>query len=491
MSAYITTPIYYVNDVPHIGHAYTTLAADTLARFYKLSGEDVFFLTGTDEHGQKVEKAAKAANISPQEFVDNVSERFKELTQILGTTHNRFIRTTDADHKKAAQHLWQTLEEKGWIYEGVYEGWYSVRDEAFFDESEIKDGLAPTGAPVEWVKEPSLFFALSRMQNDLLQYYKDHPDFIQPASRRQEVMRFVEGGLKDLAISRAQLTWGVPIPGRPNQVMYVWLDALTNYITALGYPNVESEPFQKFWPQALHIVGKDILRFHAVYWPAFLLAAGLPCPKKVFAHGWWTNEGQKISKSLGNVIDPLVLIKDYGVDAVRYFLLREVPFGQDGDFSAQQFATRYQSELANNYGNLVQRVLSFIVKNQILPIQHNDLLPECDLVTIQGHMDNLAFNRALEQIWVWMSDANQYMDHSKPWALRKEDPEACAKALYTLVERIRQLSIIVQPFLPNAASHVLNMLKVSDTSFQSLQSIWEPCIPESLPTPLFPPKQVE
>lgn len=491
MARYITTPIYYVNDVPHIGHAYTTLAADTLARFFRLSGEDVYFLTGTDEHGQKVEKAARDAGKDPQAFVDQVSERFRDMTMQLGSTHNRFIRTTDDDHKKAAQALWSKLEAEGYIYEGVYEGWYSVRDEAFFDEADIKDGCAPTGAPVEWVKEPSLFFALSRMQDRLLQFYHEHPDAIQPASRRHEVMRFVEGGLKDLAISRAQLTWGISIPGRPKQVMYVWLDALTNYISALGYPDTHDARFQTYWSDALHIVGKDIVRFHAVYWPAFLMAAGIAPMPKIFAHGWWTNEGQKISKSLGNTIDPIQLIEQYGVDAVRYFVLREVPFGQDGDFSKNHMATRYQSELANNYGNLVQRVLSFVVKNQILPVQGDKReLPPCDIAQVAACMEQLSFHRALEHIWAWMSEANQYMDHQKPWSLRKDDPDRCAIVLYELIERIRQLALVTLPFLPNASDKVLNMLDVADRTFAGLLTPWQAMIPAELPAPLFPQREV-
>lgn len=487
MARYITTPIYYVNDVPHIGHAYTTLAADTLARFYRLKGEDVFLLTGTDEHGQKVEKAARDAGIDPQSFVDQVSQRFQDLASVLGSTHNRFIRTTDADHKEAAQAIWSKLEAEGWIYEDVYEGWYSVRDEAFFSEDEIKDGLAPTGAPVEWVKEPSLFFALSRMQDRLLRFYRDTPEAIQPVSRRNEVIRFVEGGLKDLAISRTQLTWGVPIPHHPKQVMYVWLDALTNYISALGYPDTDNPLFKTYWPQALHIVGKDIVRFHAVYWPAFLMAAGITQMPRIYAHGWWTNEGQKISKSLGNTIDPHALIHTYGVDAVRYFVLREVPFGQDGDFSQTQMATRYQSELANNFGNLVQRVLSFVVKNQILPIQGDRRqLPCCDINLITAAIDQLAFHRALEHIWSWMIEANQYMDHKKPWALRKDDPQQCAIVLYELIERIRQLALLTQPFLPNASKQILDMIKVDNRSFDALETAWIASTPSELPTPLFP-----
>jgi methionyl-tRNA synthetase len=318
---YFTTPIYYVNDRPHIGHAYTSLATDVMARWARLAGHEVFFLTGTDEHGQKVEKAAQDAGMDPQAFTDQVSRHFRDLAATMGFSNDDFIRTTEPRHKATCQALWEELARRDEIYLGHYEGWYAVRDEAFYgpDEIEERDGkrFAPTGAPVEWVREPSYFFRLSKWGPWLLDFYRDNPDFIAPASRRNEVMRFVEGGLQDLSISRTSFTWGIPVPGDPAHVMYVWLDALANYITAAGYPDTSAERW-RFWPADVHVVGKDIVRFHAIYWPAFLVAAGLAPPRRVFAHGWWTNEGQKISKSLGNVIDPVKLVEEYGLDPVRY-----------------------------------------------------------------------------------------------------------------------------------------------------------------------------
>lgn len=360
---YITTPIYYVNDVPHIGHAYTSLACDVMARFMRLSGHNVKFLTGTDEHGQKVEKSAEKAGISPQEFTDKVSGHFRDLTHLMHFSNDDFIRTTEPRHIRSAQGLWKKLVENGHIYLGSYAGWYSVRDEAFYTESELVDGNAPTGAPVEWVEEPSYFFDLSKWQDKLLAFYEENPDFIKPESRRNEVLSFVKGGLHDLSVSRTSFRWGIPIPGDSKHVMYVWLDALANYLSALGYPDTEAADFKAFWPADLHIVGKDILRFHAVYWPAFLMAADLPLPKKVVAHGWWTNEGQKISKSLGNVIDPVKLVEEFGLEQTRYFLMREVPFGNDGNFSRDAMIKRINADLANTIGNLVQRTLSLINKN--------------------------------------------------------------------------------------------------------------------------------
>ncbi|MCH9012994.1 MAG: methionine--tRNA ligase, partial [Proteobacteria bacterium] len=365
---YVTTPIYYVNDVPHIGHAYTTLACDALARFMRLDGLDVMFLTGTDEHGQKVEKSAHAAGMEPKAFTDKVSQNFRDLSATLDFSNDDFIRTTEERHKRSCQAIWTKLMEAGEIYLGSYAGWYAVRDEAFYTEAELEDTedgrkIAPSGAEVEWVEEPSYFFKLSEWQDRLLAFYEANPDFILPESRRNEVLSFVRGGLKDLSVSRTTFKWGVPVPDDPDHIMYVWLDALTNYITAVGYPDTDCAAFRTYWPADLHMVGKDILRFHAVYWPAFLMGAGIEPPKRVFAHGWWTNEGQKISKSVGNVIDPHELVAKYGLDQVRYFLLREVPFGNDGDFSHRAMVGRMNSDLANDFGNLAQRVLSMIAKN--------------------------------------------------------------------------------------------------------------------------------
>src|SRR5579862_349185 len=365
---FITTPIYYVNDKPHIGHAYTTIACDTIARFMRLDGRRVFFLTGTDEHGQKVEKSAAAAGEAPLAFCDRVSANFRDLARVLDISNDDFIRTTEQRHILSCQALWQELEKRGEIYLGTYAGWYAVRDEAFYGEDEVSapdaEGrrFGPSGAPVEWVEEPSYFFRLSAWGDRLLELYEKNPGFVRPESRRNEVMSFVRQGLKDLSVSRTTFSWGIPVPGNPEHIMYVWLDALTNYITAAGYPDTEAASFRAFWP-GHHVVGKDIVRFHAVYWPAFLMAAGLAPPRAVMAHGWWTVEGEKISKSLGNAIDPYELLETYGLDQTRYFLLREVPFGQDGDFSRRAMINRINADLANNLGNLAQRTLSQVQRN--------------------------------------------------------------------------------------------------------------------------------
>lgn len=474
-SYYITTPIYYVNDKPHIGHAYTTLACDVLARFKRLDGYDVHFLTGTDEHGQKVEKAAEKAGVAPIEFTDSVSQNFRDLAERMNFSHDDFIRTTETRHQKAAQALWSKLVEKGDIYLGAYAGWYAVRDEAFYTESELTDSpdgkkVAPSGAEVEWVEEPSYFFRLSDWQDRLLQFYEDNPDFILPESRRNEVISFVKGGLKDLSVSRTTFKWGVPVPNDDDHIMYVWLDALTNYLTAVGYPDQGCDSFQKFWPADLHMVGKDILRFHAVYWPAFLMAADLPVTGRVFAHGWWTNEGQKISKSLGNVIDPLQLIEDYGLDQVRYFLMREVPFGNDGDFSHNAMVSRMNNDLANDIGNLCQRVLSMVYKNCDKQIPQPGAFTDEDkalldasaamLSTVREYMDRQAFHRALEAIWTVVGDANRYVDAQAPWALRKTDFARMETVLYVLAETIRRLALICQPVMPQSCAKMLDLMVI-------------------------------
>jgi methionyl-tRNA synthetase len=473
---YLTTPIYYVNDAPHIGHAYTTLACDVLARFKRLDGYDVKFLTGTDEHGQKVEKSAQAKGIDPQTFADQVSQNFRTLAEFMNFSNDDFIRTTEPRHIKACQAIWQRMIDAGEIYLDNYGGWYAVRDEAFYAEGELTkqpDGsfLAPTGAEVEWVEEPSYFFRLSAWEDRLLAFYDANPDFIAPQTRRNEVVSFVKGGLQDLSVSRTTFNWGVPVPGDDEHIFYVWLDALTNYISALGFPD-EGGDYAKYWPADLHMVGKDILRFHTVYWPAFLMAAGLEPPKRVFAHGWWTNEGQKISKSLGNVIDPHDLVEKYGLDQVRFFLLREVPFGNDGDFSHTAMVNRMNGELANDYGNLAQRVLSMIAKNcggQVpQPGDFNDddralLGPATALVDqVRDALDRQAFNDALEAIWVVIRAANGYVDHQAPWKLRKEDPDRMATVLYVLAETIRRLALLTQPFMPETSAKLLDQLAVAE-----------------------------
>ncbi len=472
---YVTTPIYYVNDSPHIGHAYTSIACDALARFMRLDGHDVMFLTGTDEHGQKVEKSAAAAGTAPKAFVDEVSERFRELAVAIGLSNDDFIRTTEARHTAACQELWRRIEANGHIYLGKYAGWYSVRDEAFYAESELTeeaDGAkrAPSGAPVEWVEEPSYFFKLSAMQDQLLQYYADHPDFIAPASRRNEVISFVEGGLNDLSVSRTSFKWGIPVPGDSDHIMYVWLDALTNYITAAGFPDESAASYRTYWPANLHMVGKDIVRFHAVYWPAFLLAAGVAPPARVFAHGWWTIEGQKMSKSLGNAIDPHQIIARYGLDQMRYFLLREVPFGNDGDFSHRAMIGRANNDLANDYGNLAQRILTMINRNCDAAVPTPGPFTDADealigaadglLAAVRADYGAQAFHLALTRIWEVVSQANRYVDDQAPWALRKTDPDRMATVLYVVAETVRCLALLTQPVMPDASGRMLDQLGV-------------------------------
>ena len=470
---YITTPIYYVNDAPHIGHAYTTLACDVLARFMRLDGRKVKFLTGTDEHGQKVEKSAQAAGMDPQKFTDKVSQNFRDLAQVMGYSNDDFIRTTEERHIRSCQALWQKLVERGQIYLGSYAGWYAVRDEAFYGEDELTTGpdgkkRAPSGAEVEWVEEPSYFFKLSAWQQPLLDFYQKHPESIAPESRRNEVLSFVKSGLNDLSVSRTTFKWGVPVPGDPDHIMYVWLDALTNYITAAGYPDTESEAYRTWWPADLHMVGKDILRFHAIYWPAFLMAAGLEPPRRVFAHGWWTNEGQKISKSVGNIIDPLHLVERYGLDPVRYFLLREVPFGNDGDFSHRAMVHRMNGDLANDFGNLAQRVLSMINKNcgasvpapgDFTPAD-STLLAAADSLRdrLRAELGVQSFHRALDAIWQVVGDANRYVDDQAPWGLKKTDPQRMGTVLYVLAETVRILALVTQPFMPASCNRLLDQL---------------------------------
>jgi len=476
-SYYITTPIYYVNDAPHIGHAYTSLACDVLARFKRLDGYNVRFLTGTDEHGQKVEKSAEAAGLDPQTFADRVSKNFHDLCSTLNFSNDDFIRTTEERHVRSCQALWRRLVEADQIYLGAYSGWYAVRDEAYYGEDELTtdaDGKrhAPSGAEAEWVEEPSYFFKLSEWQEPLLRFYEENPGFIAPESRRNEVISFVSSGLRDLSVSRTSFKWGIPVPDDEKHILYVWLDALTNYITAAGFPDVEGSDFRALWPADLHMVGKDILRFHAVYWPAFLMAADLAPPKRVFAHGWWTNEGHKISKTLGNIIEPVQLVETYGLDQVRYFLLREVPFGNDGDFSRRAMIGRINGDLTNDFGNLCQRVLSMINKNCDAEVPTPGDLAAADekllqaaqatLVQVRVHLDAQAFHRALEEIWSVIGEANRYVDDQAPWALRKSDPARMATVLYVLAETIRHLAIVTQPFMPDSCGRILDQLAVAE-----------------------------
>jgi methionyl-tRNA synthetase len=471
---YVTTPIYYVNGAPHIGHAYTSIAADVMARWKRLDGFDVFFLTGTDEHGQKVEKAARDAGMDPQSFTDKVSADFRDMALKMGVSFDQWIRTTEERHKVSCVELWKRIEASGNIYLGHYEGWYAVRDEAFYDEEELSarpDGskVAPSGAPVEWVREPSYFFKLSEWQDRLLKLYEDDPDFILPAGRRNEVLSFVRGGLRDLSISRTSFTWGIPVPGAPGHVMYVWLDALNNYVTACGFPD-ETAPRWHYWPADAHFVGKDILRFHAVYWPAFLMAAGLSVPRRVTSNGWWTVDGEKMSKSLGNVIEPRQLVAAFGLDQVRYFLMREKPFGGDGTLSHQALITRINVELANDLGNLAQRSLSLIARNceGRLPGRGPVSEADADLLAAAGalpdalreRLDRQVFHEALEDVWKVVRAANVYIDHQAPWALRRTDPARMAAVLRVLADVLRVIGIVLQPFMPESMEWMLDQLGV-------------------------------
>ncbi|MPZ11055.1 MAG: methionine--tRNA ligase [Kiloniellaceae bacterium] len=500
---YITTPIYYVNDDPHIGHAYTTLACDVLARFKRLDGFNVCFLTGTDEHGQKVEKSAAVAGVDPQSFTDRVSQNFRDLSQLLNFSNDDFIRTTEERHKVSCQALWRKLVAAGDIYLGSYAGWYAVRDEAYYAESELTDGpngakIAPSGAECEWVEEESYFFRLSSWGERLQKFYDDNPDFILPPSRRNEVVSFVKGGLKDLSISRTTFSWGIPVPDAPGHIMYVWLDALTNYITAVGFPDEQSESFRTFWPADVHMVGKDILRFHAVYWPAFLMAAGVAPPKRVYAHGWWTIEGEKMSKSLRNALVPAELVATYGLDQVRYFLLREVPFGNDGDFSHKAMVGRMNYDLANQFGNLAQRVLSMIAKNCDGRVPQPGELEAADeallraatalLQELRDEFDRQQFHGALTKTWEVVGAANRFIDHAAPWTLKKTDPARMATVLYVLADTIRRLAILCQAVMPDAMAAMLGQLSVDPAArdFAALESRLVPGTALPAPQPIFP-----
>ena len=473
-TVYITTPIYYVNGAPHIGHAYTSIAADVLARWMRLRGREVFFLTGTDEHGQKVAQAAAAAGKDPQEFVDNLAGEFRDMAARMNISNDDFIRTTEERHKQGCAALWQVLADRGEIYLGHYEGWYALRDEAFYGEEEVltrPDGtkVSPFGSPVEWVKEPNYLFRMSAWGARLLAFYEANPEFLGPLSTRNEVMSFVRSGMTDLSVSRATLRWGIPVPGDPDQVMYVWIDALANYVTALGYPAL-SGSFEKFWPADIHFVGKDIARFHAVIWPALLMAAGLPVPKRVYANGWWTVEGEKMSKSVGNVVDPRDLATEFGLDVLRYFLLREMPFGNDGDFNRRALITRMNSELANDFGNLSQRSLSLIARNcgGTLPDQAPLTEEDAELLALAAALPALmeprlvrqAYGEALDEAWRVIRAANAYIDRQAPWALRRTDTVRMAAVLRVLADTLRHVATVLQPFMPDSMAAMLDQLGV-------------------------------
>lgn len=474
---YLTTAIHYPNGRPHIGHAYETIAADVLARFHRQRGREVRFQTGTDEHGLKMAQKARDLGQTPRDLADEMSDHFRDLFDTLDISYDRFIRTTDEPHHRASQAIWRAMEESGDLYLDRYEGWYSVRDEAFYDESELEGGeggakLSPQGTPVEWTAEETWFFRLSRYEDKLLALYRDNPGFIRPESRRNEVMRFVEGGLRDLSVSRTSFDWGVPVPGSDGHVMYVWVDALTNYLTGLGYPD-ETPEMAKFWPADLHLIGKDITRFHTVYWPAFLMSAGIALPKHVFAHGFLLNKGQKESKSLGNVTDPAELAERYGVDVLRYFLLREFSFGQDGSYSHEAIVNRSNSELANSFGNLAQRTLSLIWKNcegQLPPFENPASEDEELLAEVAKAVDSdlpaafadLAFAQGLE---AWMGAVfacNAYIDTAAPWALKKTDPGRMRTVLATLYVAIVKLAVAVIPVMPGSMTKLLDAMGVQE-----------------------------
>ncbi|MEL6374360.1 MAG: methionine--tRNA ligase [Pseudomonadota bacterium] len=470
---YITTAISYPNGPPHIGHAYEVIATDVIARFMRLDGRDVRFQTGTDEHGLKMKQTADAEGLEVKALADRNAARFEAMATTLNTTHDVFIRTTEERHYRACQALWEALSANGDIYLDTYAGWYSVRDEAFYGEDETEvgdDGVrrGPQGTPVTWNEEETYFFRLSAYQDKLLAHYEAHPTFIQPDERRNEVVSFVSRGLKDLALSRSTLDWGVPVPDAPGHVMYVWIDALTNYITGVGYPDSESEDYARYWPAAVHIIGKDIVRFHAVYWPAFLMSAGLALPVQVFGHGFMLNRGEKMSKSVGNTIDPLQLVEAFGVDQVRYFLTRDTTFGRDGNYTHEAIVNRINADLANDIGNLAQRSLSMIAKNCAGAVPQpgaftpadQALLAQTDALhaSARAHMDHLAIKAYLDAVWEVVGEANRYFTSEEPWAKRKTDFARMETILYVTAEVVRQVAVMAQPVVPQGAAKLLDAL---------------------------------
>jgi methionyl-tRNA synthetase len=471
---YITTAIAYPNGVPHIGHAYEAIATDALARFQRLDGKDVFFLTGTDEHGLKMAQTAELERLPTLEVATRNAQRFKDMDERLNVSFDRFIRTTEEQHHRSSQEIWKRMADNGDIYLDSYAGWYSVRDEAYYAEDETVLGednvrRGPQGTPVEWVEEKSYFFKLSAYQDRLLALYASQPDFIGPDSRKNEVVSFVKSGLRDLSISRTTFDWGVKVPDDPEHVMYVWVDALTNYITGVGFPD-ESDPNWRYWPADVHIIGKDIIRFHAVYWPAFLMSAGIPVQKRVYAHGFLFSRGEKMSKSLGNVVDPFNLADQYGVDQVRYFFLREVPFGQDGNYNHEAIVARINADLANDLGNLAQRSLSMIAKQYqgVLPepgeFSDNDkaILAQADgmIALARSAMATQQIHQALNAMWAVVAEANRYFAGEAPWALAKTDPQRQRTVLYVTAEVVRQIAILAQPVMPESSARLLDMLGI-------------------------------
>ena len=474
---YITTPIYYPSGKPHMGHAYSSIVADIFARFKRLEGYNVLFLTGTDEHGQKIQKEAEKNNKDPKIFCDELSEKFKSLTKILNLSNDDFIRTTEKRHYKSVLEIWDRLVKSGDIYLDKYSGWYSVSDESFYDEDEIEenDGKKTSkisGSSVEWVEEESYFFKLSAWTEKLLEHYKNNNEFILPGSRKNEVVSFVEKGLKDLSISRTSFSWGISVPNNSKHVIYVWLDALTNYISALNFPDTNDQKYKNFWPADIHVIGKDILRFHAVFWPAFLLAAKLPLPKRIFGHGWILSDDKKMSKSLGNILDPIDIINKYGIDQLRYYLIKEVSLGNDGSISMENLKNCINNDLANNYGNLCQRVFSFIKKNcnNRIPINKNINAEDKKLLdNLQNNIPNLVdlmnkqnLNEYIKSVVNYSFDANKYFNDLEPWAVKKKDPERMKTILYTISQQIKNISILLNPIIPNSTKKILSTMNITD-----------------------------
>ena len=481
---YITTPIYYPSAKPHMGHAYTSIIADFFARFKRMDGFDVHFLTGTDEHGLKIQRAAEKKGLEPLKFCDDISQTFRNLSETLNLSNTDFIRTTEERHKKTVQYLWSELQKNGDIYLSKYSGWYSVSDEAFYSKEEIseKNGhkiSISSGSTVDWIEEESYFFRLSKWQDRLLEYYEKNPEFISPQSKKNEVISFVKGGLKDLSISRKAFSWGIKVPENPDHVIYVWLDALTNYISALNYPDTNDDLFKNFWPASVHLIGKDILRFHAVYWPSFLMAAKIPLPKKIYGHGWILSGEEKMSKSKGNILDPLDIIETYGLDPLRYYLIKEVSFGSDGNISQDRLEDCINSDLANNYGNLCQRVTAFTEKNCSskvpLPAEFNDedlvILNRFteNLTSLRNEIDQQNINFYINFIVSSLFEANKYFNDQEPWK-KKNDKERLNTIVYTSLEVIRKISIMLYPIIPNSIKNALTIfnIKTKDITFESI-----------------------
>ncbi|MBE7186430.1 MAG: methionine--tRNA ligase [Methylobacterium mesophilicum] len=501
---YITSAIPYANGAPHIGHAYERIGTDCIARFKRLDGFDVLCMSGMDEHGQKMQQTAGRQGISPQDLADNTARQFLAMATTLDVRADDVVRTTEPRHAAAAQELWRRMAEAGDIYLSTYSGWYSVRDEAYYDEGELVLGpngkhVAPTGTPVEWVEESSYFFRLSAYGERLLDHFERNPDFVTPEKYRNEVVSFIRRGLTDLSISRTTFDWGIPVPGDPKHVMYVWVDALTNYLTGTGFPDADG-PLKRYWPADAHVIGKDITRFHAIYWPAFLMSAKLPLPRQVVVHGFLFNKGEKMSKSVGNVIDPMALAAEYGVDQLRYFFLRDVPYGQDGSYSHESIVTRINADLANDLGNLAQRSLSMIAKNcngvvpEPGPLTAADMamLGEADalLDRCRAFMRDYALHAALAEIWRVVGEANRYFAAEEPWVKRKSDPERMRTILYVTAETLRQVALVVQPAMPKAGASLLDLLGMApagrDFGHLGPDHRLQPGSPLPAPVALFP-----